>query len=319
MNPRLAIYRVDLVSTAGRRFIGTSFAITSQHLVTCKHVLDQKRDDERVVVWSTALEGDLSADEWICHEGGRDFALGILTTSRMQNWIPHQSVLLGQLPDELECCGYIADGGTLQVWKDRVSGVHNDHGWVALQNSTLPGVSGGPVLLAEHAVGLVIAKLQAQKFVLPMTHVVEWLIEHGVAPSAQPNVGLAKVPIGPAVRAADIPETVIWLFENAFPVHALALQFVFAVENLVLANNVERFRPRQIMPSKGSLLPPGTPMESFWRDTLWQAGAKSRRTMAAFFYAEGSPSLDLLPAQDREQVKSFIAWLNTTKDRFASN
>lgn len=305
-----SIYRVDAVKGQARRFLGTAFAVSADFFVTCKHVFDTLQEDEKCLIYSTAGEGDVLAT-WLHHDS-QDFSMARREKAASKFYLTPQPIDVYDLDGEFTIRGYVKDGGGLQTWHDRLSGWNHDDGWVALQGAALPGMSGAPVLYDCGAVGLVRATREggSQKFIVPFRLVYQWMQKNGFVPEmvGDGSGDLARVPIGPIVRPPDFPDCVIELFVDVFGGHREALRHVAAASALVLANNPEGLKSRQLIVTPGQL-PTGGAMDTFWQDALWTAGTKSRRTLAAFFEAPGAPSPDLLDPKDAEAFRRFHRWV----------
>lgn len=112
------------------------------------------------------------------------------------------------------------------------------------------------------------------------------------SPEATAAIGkaLLGVPIGPMVRAGEIPLEVIALFSDRFGAPDRASHFVAFAMQLRRQCNPEDFDDPQIALRAGELLNPHTvTADDFWADVLTNAGRKSRRTLAALLRAPGAP------------------------------
>lgn len=263
---------------------------------------------------ATMREGDVSAD-WRYHDDQHvDFALGRLPSgTKVKNWIEPRPADLSEIRDELICLGYIKDGGGIQRWHDRFSGHNNDLGWVALQNGTLPGVSGGAVIHDGAAVAVVLATRRTgeQKFVLPIRNVYSWMQQQGVVPAPSPDGKsdrLLRVPIGPKVYPADFPDCVVTHFADTFPDRPAALAHLARTTALAVVHDAEKFGRRAVAVNPGDL-PAAGPIREFWQAALWQAGNRSRRSLAAFFDAAEAPNPALLDEPERQAFVTFRSWL----------
>ena len=231
-------------------------------------------------------------------------------------WINPQPTQISTISSKLTCFGYGPGDGGLRQWEDNVSGIDLNFGLVALQNSLLKGVSGGPAIGPNGtALGVVVARDAegAQKYVLPFESVYRWMEDQGYRPSAtsSSSSALLSVPIGPAVRFGDIPEEVLLAFARQFSTVASARAHIAKAMRLAADNHPETNKPQEITIDVTHLNPMPEDMTVFWSDAFSSVGKKSRRSVAALLDVKGAPLPDLEDADTANVMRKFRQWLSS--------
>jgi hypothetical protein len=127
---------------------------------------------------------------------------------------------------------------------------------------------------------------------------------------------ISAVPVGPTVRFFEIPDDVIAVFADRFADPGRANRFLALASELRLACNPEGFTDRQITVRAWEVLDPrAMTAEVFWRAVLSAAGMKSRRSLAAFLMAPGSPQPETLSPGPARVYSEFLAWLEDPRVR----
>jgi hypothetical protein len=121
---------------------------------------------------------------------------------------------------------------------------------------------------------------------------------------------LLMVPIGPMVRAHEIPDEIIIAFGSQLTRPDASRRHLQMSMQLVLACNPELFEPRQIVVTDGEVSPPETnPPENYWAEVLIAAGVKSRRSLAALLCAPTGLRTGRLPTATAALLEQFMIWL----------
>lgn len=177
-------YRLLAVSNADenrRTLLGTGFSIGPRHLVTCRHVVKNKKESERIVV-ETITHGDVGTIHWKCHDDPlMDVAVGELSEGSPWKFKHWPTILCAdQLsPNEiLTCVGYSGIGSPLQIWADHLSTIDPRFGLLVLQNSIHKGCSGGPVLdKQQRVIGVIVSRdvRGVDKHVVPISMFLDFL------------------------------------------------------------------------------------------------------------------------------------------------
>lgn len=304
-----AAYKVFSGADSGE-FIGTAFAISKRHIITCHHVLDGE-DCASVAVQSSVSEGQICAIEWTHFDKrGFDFSLGCLpaTVSDRMHWLAPVPVAPEQYEQPLSVYGFGSATEGLDVWTDNVSGSDHAYGLVKLQNTTRKGTSGGPVLDNRHrAIGIMVARREdgAQKYVLPFASVFGLLERDGIRAGEE---GLLAVPVGPMLRSSQIPTEIVEAFASSHSDLVSAKLLINRAMHLARSNNPEAFTEKQI-----EVLPIEYPTfqapQQFWFEIFEIAGKKSRRCVAALLDAEGAPDPRLLDRPLATKFEDFWTFL----------
>ncbi len=301
-----------VVSGPQREFIGTSFAVGPRHAVTCRHVTELAGSIGDIRLVGSATVGDIGRLFWCWPQDTYlDVALGSLAegASDFESWLTPKAIEVQSLDREVICLGYGSGTEGLDSWSDRVGGEDRLYGLVKLQGNIRRGVPGGPVLdETGHAVAINIARRDdgAQKYVLPFRSIYSWLQSQGFSPEG--GTGLLSVPIGPPVPYNDVPDAVIWAFSEAFPTAAAARSHIARATELILANNPEGLKRRQLELSVGEQSAFNEP-KFFWGDVFMKLSAKSRRSVAALIDAEGAPDPRMLDTETSVALRKFRMYL----------
>ena len=127
---------------------------------------------------------------------------------------------------------------------------------------------------------------------------------------------ISAMPVGPTVRCFEIPDDVIAVFADRFADPGRANRFLALASELRLACNPEGFTDRQVTVRAWEVLDPrAMTAEVFWRAVLSAAGRKSRRSLAAFLMAPGSPQPETLSPGPARVYSEFLAWLEDPRVR----
>lgn len=315
MNTRVAdaAYKVFRVRQAGPEFIGTAFAVSPSHVVTCHHVIDQV-DPNEISIFRSNVEGFISRLTWKhFDQNGFDFSIGTLPKSlpNQQTWLAPSPIKPDNFAEPLTIYGFVSDSEGLDRWEDRISGIESSFGLVKLQNSTRKGVSGGPALDSQNrTVGITVARRMdaAQKYVLPFSNVFGLLENEGVRAGLH---GLLNVPVGPMVRIGQVPHEVIEAFAQAINQEAEARMHIARAMRLSTQNNPEGFEERQITVLEADI-PSFSAPRQFWFEIFDLAGKKSRRCLASLMRARGAPNPDFLEAELKTAYLEFEEFLQNS-------
>lgn len=303
-------YRVLSNAQNQRAFLGTAFAISSRHLVTCNHVVKDDLEDG-VFLTGSASEGLIELTDWRhFNEDGFDLSLATLPKSvpdRIEFLIP-APVARENLDVPLTLFGFGSGEEGLDEWTDQVSGADHRFGLVKLQNTVRKGVSGGPVQdRKKRTVGIVVARRTdaSQKYILLFSSIFGLLEKSGVRFAED---GILAVPIGPMLRAYQIPDALVGEFAHVLNDPTSARSHVMRATEIALANNPESFNDRQvsIMPDE---LPQFTSPRIFWNEIFDLAGKKSRRCVASLLTADGAPDQRLMDDSSRKIIDEFWNFL----------
>jgi hypothetical protein len=124
------------------------------------------------------------------------------------------------------------------------------------------------------------------------------------------RTALSAVPIGPMVRAHEIPVEIIGIFAERFGDPDGAKNFLSQAMNLLGQCNPENFTERQILVRSGEVLNPhSVTAEDYWGDVLTVAGMKSRRSLASFLIVPGAPTPEMLRRELGSILMDFRKWL----------
>ncbi len=129
---------------------------------------------------------------------------------------------------------------------------------------------------------------------------------------SSPESPLLSFPIGPMVRAHELPIEIVDLFAEHFEGRTKQAQACLASAMAARgAANPEAFSDRQIRVAPADLPDPAQGLRDYWITALLLAGQKSRRTLAALLLEQGAPQ----PWHARESsalvLTSFLAWLRS--------
>lgn len=121
---------------------------------------------------------------------------------------------------------------------------------------------------------------------------------------------LRTIPVGPMVRAFEIPAFLYELLSDRIPNAVAAKQHFTLAMSLALECADSVHTTLQVVVSLGEVVNPETnALNQFWADALMKAGKKSRRTLAALLIAPGPLMPSDLPESTAKKVAAFLNWL----------
>lgn len=130
------------------------------------------------------------------------------------------------------------------------------------------------------------------------------------AEMAAARSALSIVPIGPMVRAYEIPFEVVGIFADRLGDPERAKSFLSLAMQILSQCNPENFDEPQLLVRSGEVLNPhAVAADEYWGDVLTVAGMKSRRTLAALLIAPGAPRPDALNPALGSILERFRTWL----------
>ncbi|MNO85071.1 hypothetical protein D3C76_764310 [compost metagenome] len=121
---------------------------------------------------------------------------------------------------------------------------------------------------------------------------------------------LRTIPVGPMVRAYEVPFFLYGLLSSSFPDAAAAKQHFTLAMSLAIECADSVHTTLQVAVSLGEVINPEfNPLDQFWADALMKAGRKSRRTLAALLVAPGPLMTNALPEHTAKELSAFLSWL----------
>lgn len=121
---------------------------------------------------------------------------------------------------------------------------------------------------------------------------------------------LLRYPIGPMVRALEIPMELVETFSARFEGNPAAAAACLARAMQARRRaNPEGFTERQILVSSADLPDPRQGLQDYWASALILAGQKSRRTLAAVLLTDVAPDARTLTDPAASIMTSFLQWL----------
>lgn len=297
---------------------GTAFAIGPRHFLTCSHLFSEGCD---LVAYQSLQRGRIAKFEVHSHSE-LDVALCELSdgTSSFNKWIqPALQPLAADIDGEVCAVGYPVDiNNGLSRWCGQVSAVNDLNGWIALQGSSMPGVSGGPVVYKGRAIGVLIGRhlSGAQIYAIPYALVHSWCEAWGyrLPPLKTPTTELSQVPIGPLVQARAIPQALFEAFALKFATPTTASRHVNAsMSNLLTEVGAASIDEKRDVITPADLPASAANMNDYWFNVLSSAGVKSRRTLAAIIFTDNAIIEDDFDTSNRRVFQNFLDELKNPK------
>lgn len=308
--------RVLAISSQERRFVGTAFYIGKRSILTCRHVIEECQENERIVI-ERATSGDLGHIDWVVNDDPYiDISVGTLPEEceDLTNWADLNQTRPQAWVQPIKCLGYRAVGYGLQEWTESVSAIDHAFRQVVLQNSIHKGCSGGPAFDSEkNLVGVVVSRdsMGVDKHVLPVITFFSWLESTGWrsasnAAKQDPSSWLSKVPLSPHVPLRDVPQEIIEAFAETLFVEEAARSHIERANALIVANKPDGTTDKQVILTRGEQ--PGFDEPNlFWSIVFSKFGVKSRRSVAALIEAEGAPNPFLFGEAIFSSFRDFLA------------